>query len=72
MLVYDNDGLNMKEPRGKCAQAAITQVATDLFKTLFAEGMTNLEARALASYLTTQVEFALCVEMSLNALEKKL
>lgn len=55
MAIYDKLG-NMKSDRAAEVACDMAQQAEELFETLFAEGMTVLEARALLGYIKSQLD----------------
>ncbi|MHC4188431.1 MAG: hypothetical protein ACYSUB_01980 [Planctomycetota bacterium] len=62
MIVYDNEG-NMINKRAAELSQKVAQQVGELFESLFAEGMTVLEGRALEGYLEAELAFAATISM---------
>ena len=69
MSVYDENG-NLTEVLASDAAHDIRHITAELYKKLFADGMTDLEGRALVNYLTSAVDFAAVIAISKHEVKR--
>lgn len=68
MLMYDELG-NMKNEKVSDAAVDIGNITTRLYETLFQEGMTGLEARALIQHLEAQIVVSATMQTMLHQID---